>query len=84
MQRHNQPGKQRNRASLIVMIALAFLLMAGTAVLVSQLPEDDAWRLNTTAEPTGTPLAGFPCDAASTELYRRANVIRLSMNVYQP
>ncbi|MCK9251357.1 MAG: DUF5711 family protein [Eubacteriales bacterium] len=80
MQRHNQPGKQRNRASLIVMIALAFLLMAGTAVLVSQLPEDDAWRLNTTAEPTGTPLAGFPCDAAQAQnLYPfGGNVIRLA------
>ncbi|NLO36195.1 MAG: hypothetical protein GX112_07570 [Clostridiaceae bacterium] len=67
LQRHNQPDKQRNRASLIVMIVLAFLLMAGTAVLVSQLPEDEAWRLNTTAEPTGSPLAGFACDAAEAQ-----------------
>ena len=67
---HRQPNRppQRNRASLIVLIVLAFLLMIGAGVLVSQLPEDEAWQFGTmTGQTSDRQLTGFDCDAAEAQ-----------------
>lgn len=58
---------QRNKASLIVLIMLAFLLMIGTGILVSQLPEDEAWQLTRESGATERQLTGFVCDAAEAQ-----------------
>ncbi|MDW7657495.1 MAG: DUF5711 family protein [Bacillota bacterium] len=80
---HRQPNRtmQRNRASLIVLIVLAFLLMVGAGILVSQLPEDEAWQLaSQTGQETSNLLTGFDCDAAEAQtLYPyQDSVIRLT------
>ena len=43
---------KRSRASLIILITLAFLLMASIIVLICQLPEDEAWQLSAQTEET--------------------------------
>lgn len=63
------------------MIVLAFLLMVGTGILVSQLPEDEAWQLaSQTGQETSKLLTGFSCDAAEAQtLYPYLDgVIRLT------
>jgi hypothetical protein len=63
------------------LIVLAFLLMVGTGILVSQLPEDEAWQLaSQTGQETSKLLTGFSCDAAEAQtLYPyQDGVIRLT------
>lgn len=58
----------RSRASLIVLITLALLLMVAAIVLVVSLPDDQAWQLPTTAE-TDLDLgqSGFACAASEAQ-----------------
>ena len=54
---------KRSRASLIILIVLAFLLMSAAVVLVYNLPDDDAWRLKEDpAESTSAAEIGFDCE----------------------
>jgi amino acid transporter len=67
---HRQPNRipQRNRASLIVLITLAFLLMIGAGILVSQLPEDEAWQQETTVTSAPSPNdSGFATTAVEAQ-----------------
>lgn len=67
---HHQPTKtaQRSRASLIVLIVLAFLLMAAAVILVTNLPDDNAWQVtaDTTAAGAGL-ISGFSCTSAEAQ-----------------
>jgi hypothetical protein len=56
---------KRSRASLIILIVLAFLLMAAAIVLAISLPDDSGWQTAAdTTEPTAALLAGFDCSAS--------------------
>ncbi len=84
MDHHRQTKTaRRSRASLIILITLAFLLMAAAVVLVVSLPDDEAWQLPTaTSEPAGLSDAGFSCEAAEAQfLYPfGAGVMKLTRN----
>jgi hypothetical protein len=70
MDHHQQTRTaQRSRASLIVMIVLAFLLMGAAVVLVVSLPDDVAWQLPTlsTAD-SSLDVTGFACSAAEAQM----------------
>ena len=61
-QRQPTRTAKRSRASLIILIVLAFLLMAAAIVLAISLPDDGSWQLTAnTAETSAVPLAGFDC-----------------------
>ena|GEM_PF-1119032 len=66
-QHPNKRPPQRSRASLIVLITLAFLLMIATGVLVASLPDDPAWQQETTVtsapSPNGTGFAATAVEA---------------------
>ena len=64
----NKRPPQRSRASLIVLIMLAFLLMIAAGILVASLPEDPAWQQETTATSVPSPdTTGFACTAAEAQ-----------------
>ncbi|MEA4888866.1 MAG: DUF5711 family protein [Clostridiaceae bacterium] len=53
---------------MIVLITLAFLLMAAAIILVNQLPDDNAWQV--TADTTAAPVqqsGGFSCSASEAQ-----------------
>ena len=57
-----------SRASLILLIALAFLLLLGTVVLVTRLPEDEAWQwAGSTSADQDSQMSGFTCSAAEAQ-----------------
>jgi len=59
---------QRSRASLIVLIMLAFLLLIATGILVASLPDDPAWQQETTATSLPSPDdSGFACTPAEAQ-----------------
>lgn len=62
---------KRSRASLIILIVLAFLLMTAAIVLAVSLPDDGSWRLPSDTSETGAiQLAGFDCTASEAlQLY---------------
>jgi hypothetical protein len=63
--RRKRPKKQENRASLIILIALAFLLLVATVVFVSRLPQDEAWQLVRPGRQEAEQLsAGFASDVS--------------------
>lgn len=68
MNRRKENKKQQGRASLIIMITLAFLLMAGVVILVRQLP-DDGREFETQASSDALALSGFSCDSAEAESF---------------
>lgn len=70
-QRQPTRTAKRSRASLIILIVLAFLLMAAAIVLAISLPDDGSWQLTAnTAETSVAPLAGFDCTASEAlQLY---------------
>ena len=71
----------RSRASLIVLITLALLLMVAAIVLVVSLPDDQAWQLPTTVETdNGLDQGGFASAAGEAQqIYPFGNgVVKLS------
>lgn len=67
---HRQKRKkpQQSRASLILTIVLAFLLIVGAAVLISQLPDDESWQLpQNTDNGTEEQISGFDCEPADAQ-----------------
>ncbi len=67
---HHQPTRPapRNRASLIVLIVLAFLLMVAAIVLVVSLPEDEAWQVSTeTTAGQDVEGVGFACEGIEAQ-----------------
>lgn len=69
---HHKPTRSapRNRASLIVLIVLAFLLMAAAVVLVVSLPDNSAWQDSTeTSEALDIAGTGFSCEAAEAQQF---------------
>lgn len=73
--------QSRSRASLIILIVLAFLLMLAAIVLVASLPEDETWPATTeTAAAQPALTVGFDCSAvdAQTMYPFGAGVVRLT------
>lgn len=70
-QRQPTRTAKHSRASLIILIVLAFLLMTAAIVLAISLPDDGSWQLTAnTAETSAVPLAGFDCTASEAlQLY---------------
>ncbi len=67
-QSHNQKPAQRSRASLIILIVLAFLLMAGAVFLVVSLPDDQAWHLPTAdTNKINADETGFTCSVSEAQ-----------------
>jgi len=64
----NKRPPQRSRASLIVLITLAFLLMIATGILVASLPDDAAWQQETPATSAPSPNdSGFAATAVEAQ-----------------
>lgn len=78
---HPKQKAKQSKASLIVLITLALLLMIGTGILIIRLPEDEAFQLPEESGGNGSEsLAGFTCDASEAPfLYPyKDKVIRLA------
>ena len=59
---------KRSRASLIILIVLALLLMASVVFLVYHLPDDDAWQLMARPEEAIIPEdIGFDCEPVEAQ-----------------
>ena len=67
-QHPNKRPAQRSRASLIVLIMLAFLLMIAAGVLVASMPDDQVGQQTTTEATAGNPDdSGFSCAASEAQ-----------------
>ena len=71
---NRRPSKKsirQSRASLIILITLAFLLMIAAVALAISLPDDEDRRAQTTTTTANTPaLSGFACSATeASQMY---------------
>ena len=71
---YRRPSKKsirQSRASLIILITLAFLLMIAAVALAISLPDDEDRRAQTTTTTANTPaLSGFACSATeASQMY---------------
>lgn len=82
-QRSFRPNQSRSRASLIVLIVLAFLLMIAAIVLALSIPDESSWQ-ETSAPAFIQPVldTGFDCTAveAQTLFPFGQGVVRLAQN----
>jgi hypothetical protein len=83
MDHHQQTrSAQRSRASLIVLIVLAFLLMTAAIVLVFSLPDNSALQLPTETSSLVAADTGFTCDDSEAQrMYPfGSDVVKLDTN----
>lgn len=82
-QHPNKKPPRRSRASLIILIMLAFLLMIAAGILVASLPNTAEWPQETTTATIVSPEdSGFACSAAEAQqMYPFASgVIEMTAN----